>query len=199
MQKFVTLSIATAALIGASGIAYAQAEDAPAREPLTRAQVEQRSAEAFGRLDANKDGVLNQADRDAKRAQMFDRIDANKDGSISRDEFAARHNGRGERAGMAGSEHGEHAGMGRGHHGGKRGMVGMGGMGRMMARMADTNNDGSVTRAEYDTAVGQHFDKVDSDRNGTITATERQAAHAAMKQRRDQMRSERPAPAPSGQ
>ena len=56
MRKFIALSFAAAALVGAGGIAFAQADQAP---PATRAEVEQRSAEMFARMDANKDGKLD--------------------------------------------------------------------------------------------------------------------------------------------
>ena len=45
----------------------------------------------FAKMDANKDGKIDPADREAHdRPPMFDRIDTNKDGAITRDEFAAR-------------------------------------------------------------------------------------------------------------
>lgn len=62
-----------------------------------RSEVEPRTQRMFERVDANREGVLDQAEiatvgerrrgpRD--RSAMFDRIDANRDGAISRDEFA---------------------------------------------------------------------------------------------------------------
>jgi len=203
MRKFVTLSIAAAALVGAGGVAYAQADGGPAREPMTRDQVEQRSAEAFGRLDANKDGVLNQADRDAaretrqqqrfarldanddgqlndadreaRRKEAFDRVDADHSGGISYDEFAAMREQRAERRGdrpdrdvarferrRPGGPDGE---RGPGRRGGRGGMI----------RAADTDQDGSVTQAEFADAALARFDRVDVNKDGTISADERPA------------------------
>jgi len=53
---------------------------------------------------------------------------------------------------------------------GKRGGM-MGKHGGMMGQMADTNGDGTITRAEFDAATAAHFAKGDSDKNGTISAS----------------------------
>src|SRR5688500_15583208 len=80
MRKFVTLSLAAAALAGAAGVAYAQAGEAPA---LTRAEVERRTSEAFARMDANDDGVLDREDRQDRPQAAFERLDADKSGALS--------------------------------------------------------------------------------------------------------------------
>lgn len=144
MHKFVTLSLTFAAAL-AAGVAYAQS----ARGDLTRAEVEQRSAAAFARMDANKDGVLDQADRQARLKAAFDRIDANGDGAIGFDEFSA---GKGPRAGS-----------------GERRGPRMGSMGRM----ADADNNSSVTQAEFTAAALARFDRFDADKDGTISGDER--------------------------
>ena len=51
----------------------------------------------------------------------------------------------------------------------------------MLMHMADANNDGAVTRAEFDAARAKHFDMVDTNKDGSISAAEREAAHAAMR------------------
>jgi Ca2+-binding EF-hand superfamily protein len=67
----------------------------------------------------------------------------------------------------------------------------------MMARMADTNKDGQITRAEYDTAVKAHFDKVDKNHDGKITPDERKAARDAMRaMHQDRMGGEGDGPPP---
>jgi hypothetical protein len=214
MRKIVTLSIAAAALIGASGVAYAQADAAPAREPLTRAQVEQRSAKAFGRLDANKDGVLNradrqaardvrqqqrfarldanddgelnQADREARRKQAFDRVDADHSGGISYDEFAALRDQRIERRGERRGP--EAARFERRRPGGPDGLRGAAGRGRLggagIARRADADRDGSITQAEFAGAALARFDRVDANKDGTISADERPAPRRMRPMRR---------------
>jgi len=162
MRKFVTLSLAAAALIGAAGVAYAQAgPDADRAPALTRAEVEQRSAEAFARMDANDDGVLNQADRDARRKAAFDRVDADGSGAISFEEFSAR---REQRQELSGERRGPRLGMRRERPGSPR-----------LARAADTNRDGTVTQAEFTSAAFARFDRIDVDKDGTISDSERPA------------------------
>ena len=195
MRKL-TLSIA-AATLATAGVAFAAPAMMAGKADMTRAQAQAMAAEHFARMDANSDGKIDSADREARRAKMFDRLDTDKNGSISRDEFAAAHRGpramSGQGAGMdhegmnhegmnhEGMEHGQSGAEGAHRMGGKRGHGGMGGHMRMMAKMADTNNDGAITQAEFTAAALKHFDSADTDHNGTVTAAERQAAHAAMK------------------
>jgi Ca2+-binding EF-hand superfamily protein len=54
-------------------------------------------------------------------------------------------------------------------------------MGGGMTRMADTNNDGSITRAEFEAAALKHFATADANSDGQVTREERQAAHAKMR------------------
>ncbi len=63
-------------------------------------------------------------------------------------------------------------GPGHGPHGGH------------MIEMLDGNKDGTITRAEATAALNQHFAMADTDRNGTITDTERQAMRTRMMQER---------------
>lgn len=191
MRKL-TLSIA-AATLATAGVALAAPGmmGAMPKGDMTRAQVEAMAAQHFAKMDVNSDGKLDAADRDAMRGKMFDRLDADHNGAISRDEFAARQ--RGERGAMAGMDHGQAGADGATRMGGhgKRGHGGKGGHMQMMGKMADTNNDGAVTQAEFSAAALKHFDTADADHNGTLTAAERQAAHAAMKA---QMQARRQAP-----
>jgi hypothetical protein len=195
MRKFVTLSLATAALVGAAGVAYAQAGPGADRAPArTRAEVEQRSAEAFARMDANDDGVLNHADRDARRQERFARLDANADGelspadrearrkaafdrvdadgsgAISFEEFSARREQRHE---LRGERREPRLGMQRGRQGSPR-----------LAHAADTNRDGTVTQAEFASAALARFDRIDVDKDGTISDSER-PARRMMRRMRD--------------
>ncbi|GGD85384.1 hypothetical protein GCM10011515_01320 [Tsuneonella deserti] len=193
MRKL-TLSIA-AATLATAGVALAAPgmTGAMPQGDMTRAQAQAMATEHFAKMDLNSDGKIDAGDREARRAKMFDRLDTDKNGSLSRDEFNAAHRGR--RGGMnhqgmnhEGMNHGQPAGDGAHRMGGKRGMRGHMGM---MTRMADANNDGAITQAEFTAAVLKHFDSVDTDHSGTVTAAERQAAHAAMKA---QWQSKRPAP-----
>lgn len=186
MKRKLTLSVA-AAVLATAGVAIA----APAMKPqgdMTRAQAEARAGEMFAKLDVNGDGTLDQADRAARQSRMFERLDTDKNGQISEAEFAAAREKRGQRgAGMAA---GEHQGM-KGHHKGGRGMHG----GRGMMKMADTNGDGAISRAEFTAGAIKRFDMADTDRNGTVTQAERQAARAAMKAQWQQRRAAQQAPA----
>jgi Ca2+-binding EF-hand superfamily protein len=106
-------------------------------------------------------------------AQAFDRLDANKDGSISRDEFAKGHEQRIERRialkdGKPGAPGAPHEGM-RMHRMG--GMM----MGGHMFEMADANKDGRVTLQEATDSAARHFDMADTNHDGRITPEERKA------------------------
>ena len=157
MRKTITLSLAAVAALVAGGTAYAQ--DAP-RGDMTRAQAEQRSAEMFGRMDVNADGLLSEADREAARRQAFDSLDADKDGAISFAEFEAQR-GPDER-GFA-----------------RRGMRGLGS--GEMAGVADADGDGVVSQAEFASAALARFDSADANRDGTISLEERRESRHQMR------------------
>ncbi|ENY80303.1 hypothetical protein [Sphingopyxis sp. MC1] len=197
MKKKMTLLTLGAALIAVPVLAAPGGDrnmgDANKDGVLTRAEAEAHAKAMFVKLDVNKDGKLDQADRAArhaeKRAQMFDRLDANKDGSISKAEWdqadAAREAKRaewkakrGERAGAPGNGAERHA-M-RGHHGGKRG--GHGGPGGWMK--ADANGDKAISQAEFVAGALARFDRMDANKDGKVTAEERQAMRQAMRDKR---------------
>ena len=197
MKKKMTLLTLGAALIAVPVLAAPGGDrnmgDANNDGVLTRAEAEAHAKAMFVKLDVNKDGKLDQADRAArhaeKRAQMFDRLDANKDGSISKAEWdqadAARQAKRaewkakrGERAGAPGNGAERHA-M-RGHHGGKRG--GHGGPGGWMK--ADANGDKAISQAEFVAGALARFDRMDANKDGKVTAEERQAMRQAMRDKR---------------
>ena len=197
MKKKMTLLTLGAALIAVPVLAAPGGDrnmgDANKDGVLTRAEAEAHAKAMFVKLDVNKDGKLDQADRAArhaeKRAQMFDRLDASKDGSISKAEWdqadAARQAKRaewkakpGERAGAPGGGGERHA-M-RGHHGGKRG--GHGGPGGWMK--ADANGDKAISQAEFVAGALARFDRMDTIKDGKVTAEERQAMRQGMRDKR---------------
>ena len=203
MKKKMTLLTLGAALIAVPVLAAPGGDrnmgDANKDGVLTRAEAEAHAKAMFVKLDVNKDGKLDQADRAArhaeKRAQMFDRLDANKDGSISKAEWdqadAARQAKRaewkakrGERAGAPGNGAERHA-M-RGHHGGKRGghggHSGHGGPGGWMK--ADANGDKAISQAEFVAGALARFDRMDANKDGKVTVEERQAMRQAMRDKR---------------
>ena len=151
-----------------------------------RADVIARTQRMFAMVDANHDGVLEEAETATARKRwdgprhagasdasaggmpmdrnaMFDMMDGNRDGSISRDEFTKAHmqmhHGKGMQAGMDG----EHKG----------------GMARMWT-MADANHDGQVTLKEATDLSLQHFDRMDTNHDGQVSPDERGAARAQM-------------------
>lgn len=215
-MKKITLGLSVAAL-AVGGIAYAQ-QNAPAKPfmdankdgVITRAEAQKAAEEMFTRLDVNKDGKIDQADRDAqqttRRAEMFAKLDTNSDGMISKQEFMAAKapQGPGPRGpgapdgdgpppppqGMNGPGKGGGPGMegcppgGPGRDGpGKHGRNAMRGPGHGMnlLKMADTNNDGAVTKAEFMAAATKHFDEMDANKDGKVTKEERQAARQTMR------------------
>ena len=115
----------------------------------------------------------------------FDRVDTDKNGSISFAEFEARRDdrreAREERRGPGGDGP-RFADRGPGMRGGPGmpGMPGMGG-GRGMARMADADNEGTVTQAEFTTAALARFDQADANSDGTISLEERREARQHMR------------------
>jgi len=50
-----------------------------------------------------------------------------------------------------------------------------------MAEKADTNHDGTITRAEFDAAAKARFDAADANHDGKLTPQERRAAWMAMR------------------
>lgn len=167
--KILGLSLAA---IGLAGAAYAAAPqgggDPLGDKTVTKAEFIAKHGEMFDKMDTNRDGKLDAADRAAHMAQRFDGADADKNGSLSRDEFAAAH-ARGPK-GDGAAQDGKRMRHGGGH-----------GMGMKMLGMVDTNKDGSVTRAEFLTGAGQHFDMMDANKDGSLSAAERKAARAKMK------------------
>jgi Ca2+-binding EF-hand superfamily protein len=87
MKKAVFLSLLTA-LAGAT--AYAEA---PATSPAERAGACEhgRGAQRFEKLDINKDGRVSRDELLGKATARFDSADANKDGTLTPDEHAAAH------------------------------------------------------------------------------------------------------------
>ena len=51
----------------------------------------------------------------------------------------------------------------------------------MMLMMADADQDGVVTRAEFEAMARKHFDEVDADHDGKVTQAEVKVAHDAMR------------------
>lgn len=187
MKKW-TIGIAAVAL-AATGTAFA-AQDGMRKGPgnadgvMTSAESQARADAMFSRMDANKDGKIDETDREARRterkAKMFTMLDADGNGSISRDEFMSHE--RPQRMGRNDTEDrkGRWAGK-RGHRGGMM----------AMAKMADTNNDGALSKAEFEAAHAKRFAMMDGNSDGQVTKEERKAAREQMKAQWKQNRAER--------
>ena len=163
---------------------------AHAQKVQTRAEVQAKVAQHFARLDANRDGVLTQAEvdtakqarktkvaerREQAREHRLRRLESNNDGSISRAEWDAAQAHRRQRVAAR-----DHDGDGRRDRRGARG-AGMHGFGGRMFAMADADKDGRVTLAEAHATALQHFDMIDANRDGRITPEERTQMHQRMR------------------
>jgi Ca2+-binding EF-hand superfamily protein len=173
----------------------AQAPQAKAERVHTRAEVQAKIAEHFGKLDTNRDGAVTKAEAEAARAALrgqwaerrkerredrrgnaFERLDTNRDNAISRAEWDAHAAQREQRIASR-----DHDGDGRpDRRGGGRGMH-MAGFGGHMFEMADANKDGRVTLQEAQAAALRHFDMADANRDGQITPDERRQARERMR------------------
>jgi hypothetical protein len=108
----------------------------------------------------------------------FDRLDTNKDGSISREEFAAGREKRLERRIVMREQRRDGAGTpkdGKEVRKHVMRMHGRGPFGAHMIVMADTDKDGKITQAEAEALALQHFDRMDSNKDGQVTPEERRA------------------------
>lgn len=181
MNKFTILGGAgLIAVVAAAGVATAQEAAArPDRNAdVTRQQVIERADERFARIDLNNDGRATAEEarqaheqRRAERAgRMFDRIDVDHDGNVSRAEFDQVRGQRAERRA------GDGGGHGRRH--GRRGMHGMRG-----GHAAMFGEQGFVTRDQMRERAVERFDRLDANRDGTLTAEERRQGRAQWRDR----------------
>ncbi len=197
MRKIIVLSLAAGATLMAGGAAFAQGT-APARPApgadVTRAQVQERATAAFARMDVNKDGKIDAADREARQRARFDRLDTDKNGAISFAEFTTRperpQGEPGQRAEGPGGPGEKGPRFRRGHRGG--------GFGGGMFGPGPAAKEG-MTQAQFVAAALERFDAADTDKNGVLTQAERRAARPERPERGERgHRGERaPRPAPS--
>ena len=183
--------------------------DADGDGVVTQAEAAIHADRMWQTLDADGDGVLTEADRAAhkaqraekrgkRRAEKFAEMDTNNDGELSQAEMQAHHTERMEKRADRHAEHfakldSDNSGglsqselkaghdMRRGHHGKRSGHHGKRGGIRMMIKMADADNNGAITRAEFDAARAKHFAMVDSNGDGQISEAEHKAAREAMR------------------
>ena len=149
---------------------------------LTKAELTASLDKRFAQLDSNNDGRITKEERDAAHQARFEQhfktMDADGNGQISQAEMQAAHEARKEKRSAHRAMRGRDGpGMrhGDGHRGGRHG-----GFGRGMAK-ADANNDGVVTKAEFQAKALERFAKADTNKDGTVTKSEREAARGVMK------------------
>ena len=118
---------------------------------LAAPEGQQRRGAMLERLkaaDTNADGLISRSEAAAlpRIAKHFDQIDANRDGQVSFEELRAFH-----------AAH-------RGDHGKK------------MLKLADTDGDGKLSKAEALAAAAARFDRADANKDGFLTVEEMKAA-----------------------
>jgi hypothetical protein len=150
-------SLTTAALYAAPGMAG---------NDVTRADALAKADKIFARMDVNGDGTLSQADRAARLKAHFAEIDADKNGSISEAEFMAAREERMEKREDRRQARGDRPGRGKDGHDGS---------GMHMMKLADTNADQKVSKAEFRAAAEARFTRADTNNDGTLTRDERKA------------------------
>jgi hypothetical protein len=187
VNKKISLFTLAAALVAVPVLA---APGADGNAVQTRADAQARATQMFAKMDANKDGKLDATDRAAQRAERqakrFASLDADGNGSISKAEWdkhgadrAAKRAERGEKRAEAGE-----AGEGKRHHGMRGGHGKRGGHHGMMMGKADTDGDKAISQAEFQTAALARFDAADANKDGQVTAEERQAQRGAWRAKR---------------
>ena len=177
--------LASAALYAAPGAGKMKV-DADGNGAVSKTEAVARTETMFAKMDVNNDGALNQADKTAKMKARFADMDTDKNGSINEAEFVAGHEAR-----MAKREDRREMRGERMAHGGHDGQMHMGGRGKgggmHMMKAADTNNDQTVTKAEFRAAADASFTKSDTNNDGSISADERKAEHKGMRDGRTPM------------
>jgi hypothetical protein len=116
----------------------------------------------MAKFDSDSNGAITLAEARAGAAKMFAGADSNRDGRVTAEEMRAFH-------GKMGGHH-------RGGHGDGKGPKGEGHRGPMHL---DSDGDGALTLAEAQGGIERHFGEIDSNRDGSISAAEIEAAHRA--------------------
>jgi hypothetical protein len=133
-----------------------------------------RGAVAFWLLDRNNDGAIDKAEIEQLRAAIFDAVDANGDGKVTKDEFAdvieRVHEWRGER-GRHGPRHGYWEEHGERKGGPRKGEFAEHRGERMMGRLGIDAADG-LSKTDFIGRTPMLFERADEDDNGSVSKSE---------------------------
>jgi hypothetical protein len=164
-------AILAAALVthGAAALAHAQkqaqkrtqAQQPAGPQPILRATFLAQMDAQFGKIDTDKNGQLTRteieqfemdkalAEAQARNDALFDQLDVNKNGQLSAKEFAK----------LVTAPPKPNA--------------------TPLLSREDSNRDGQISRIEHRTVTLANFDRVDSDKDGVVSAAEMKAGGVA--------------------
>ncbi len=131
-------------------------------------------------IDTDRNGKISKAEWETfhrNRIAEFGEIDRNNDGNIVEAELREFHR---SRVGPPGDAFGK--GGFRGPHGG--GPFGGGPPGKFPLEKFDTDNDGKISRAEWDAHHGEMFERIDVNKDGMIESGELREQHERMGKKR---------------
>ncbi|MES1150612.1 MAG: EF-hand domain-containing protein [Dongia sp.] len=123
----------------------------------------------FKTADTNKDGVVDQTEFQASRDKWFAELDANKDGFITTDElkaFGDKMHAQWQQKHADATQNGATNDAGRGDK-----------MAQHILARVDTDKDGKISKAEFDTESTALFKRLDKNSDGKIAADEVPARH----------------------
>lgn len=180
------LALLSAGAVMAQQPGPGRANGADAEGRISRAAFIDSRIARLTALDTNRDGVVSpeerragmQARRSERMAARFDALDRNGDGTISREEFTAPREQGADRADRANRGERRHGPRGGHHQRGERGEA-----------------RGAMTIADVQARLTAQFDRMDTNRDGFVTAEERTAARQAGRTERRGDRMSRRAPA----
>jgi len=165
--------------VGPGGRMFAEA-DGNKDGRVTLAEAQASALAKFTEADANKDGQVDEAEMQSMHqrrggpggpGQMMKHLDKNADGKISKEEAPERMRGHFDQVDANKDGQIDEAEMQAAHV--QRG--GPGGPGMM--KHLDKNADGKLSKEEAPPPMREHFDQVDTNKDGQVDEAELRAAH----------------------